>query len=103
MPVVRSNPDKTSYLGKIAAYREIMAHHIPKTHLGLPNLLVLTVTTSGARVQEIMDRLQDRPTESAAFLFKALAAPGLTTPIPQLLSDPWQRAGYPPLRINESD
>ena len=69
----------------------------------VPNLLVLTVTTSAARVQEIMGRLQDRPGESAAFLFKALPAPGVTTPIPQLLCEPWQRAGYPPLRISESD
>jgi hypothetical protein len=103
MPVVRSNPQQTSYLGKIAAYREIMTHRVPKTHFGLPNLIVLTVTTSGARVQEIMARLQDGPGERAVFLFKALPTPDLIAPAPQLLSEPWQRAGFPPLRIDESD
>jgi len=101
MPVTRSNPNKTSYMGKIAAYREIMAHQVPKTHWGLPNLLVLTVTTSGARVQEIMARLQDRPGENAALIFKSLGTPDLSTPVSQLLFEPWQRAGFPPLRIDE--
>ncbi|HWY60518.1 MAG TPA: replication-relaxation family protein [Rhizomicrobium sp.] len=103
MPLSRSNGSQTSYLGKLAAYREILAHQIHKTHWGIPNLLVLTVTVGTGRVQEILDRLQDRSIESASFLFKALSVPDLlTAPIPQLLFEPWQRAGSPPLRIGES-
>ena len=99
MPVVRSTASQTSYLGKIAAYREMIKHRIHKSHWGIPNLLVLTVTVSAARVQEIMDRLQARPGESAAFLFKAVGAADLTTPAPQLLFEPWQRMGFPALCI----
>ena len=54
-----------------------------------------------ARVQEIMARLQDRSGESAAFLFKALAAPNLIAPAPQLLFEPWQRSGFEPFSFAE--
>jgi len=79
MPISRSNGSQTSYLGKLTAYREILAHRVHKTHWGIPNLLVLTVTIGARRIQETMDRLQDRPIESAGFLFKALAFPDLLT------------------------
>jgi hypothetical protein len=100
MPVVRSTATQTSYLGKIAAYREIIGRKIYKAHWGIPNLLVLTVTVNSARVQQILERLQDFPTENAVFLFKAVAGTNLTVPMPQLLFEPWQRAGFPPMRID---
>ena len=95
MPLTRSNPGQTSYLRKMAAYDEIIAHQVHKTDWGLPNLLVLTVTTNDKRVQEIAGQLQ-----SAAFLFKAADDSALTTPAPHLLFEPWQRANFPPLRID---
>jgi hypothetical protein len=101
MPVVRSTTGQTSFLGKLAAYRDIIAHQIHKAHWGIPNLLVLTVTVSASRVQEILNRLQDGPSENAAFLINAVAASDLTAPMPQLLIEPWQRAGFPPLRIDQ--
>jgi len=101
MPVVRSNESQTSYLGKITAYSEIIAHKTHKTHWGLPNLLVLTVTVSESRLQEIVSRLEEKTGGSAAFLFKAVDASGLPTPMLQLLFEPWQRAGFSPLRIDE--
>jgi protein involved in plasmid replication-relaxation len=100
MPVARSNPDQTSYLGKLAAYHGILSSQAHKTHLGVPNLLVLTVTTSERRLGEIMQRLTDQRTSTAAFLFKAFNALGLTSPAPQLFSEPWQRCDLPPLRID---
>jgi hypothetical protein len=103
MPVARSHGSQTSYLGKIAAYREIIAHRVHKTHLGLPNLLVLTLTTGEARMADIIGRLGSQAGDNAAFLFKSVSASDLTTPAPQLLFEPWQRAGFPPLRIDESD
>jgi len=60
MPVTRSNGSQTSYLRKITAYRDIIAHQIHKTHWGLPNLLMLTVTIGETRVQEIVSRLEER-------------------------------------------
>jgi len=56
---------------------------------------------SSARAQETVDRLREKTGESAAFLFKAIATPSLATPAPHLLFEPWQRAGFPPLRIDE--
>jgi hypothetical protein len=103
MPIARSDSSQTSYLGKLAAYREIVAQGVHKTHWGLPNLLVVTVTNSAARLAEIMRRLQDQACNSPAFLFKATGEFGLTAPAPQLLLEPWQRAGLPPLCIAESN
>jgi len=102
MPVVRTNPNQTSYLGKIEAYREIIAQRVHKTHLGLPNLLVLTLTTGEARMADIIGRLGDQAGDHPVFLFKAVDASSLTTPAPQLLLEPWQRAGCPPLRIADA-
>lgn len=103
MPVARSNTHQSSYLGKVAAYRDLLAHRTYKTALGVPNLLVLTVTTSESRMTEIMRRMEGDGGRSAAFLFKTAAPPDLRLPMPQLLSEPWARAGHPPLRIDESD
>ena len=74
MPIVRSKGHQTSYLGKITAYHEILAHQVYKTQLGLPNLLVLTVTTSEPRKSEIMRRLEEQAGDGAAFLFKAIGS-----------------------------
>ena len=101
MPVARSNPNQTSFFGKVEAYREIIAGQIHKAHWGIPNLLVLTVTTSEARMTDIMGKFEGQTAGDASFLFKSMGGSGLTTPAPHLLSEPWQRAVLPPLRIDE--
>jgi len=50
MPLVRSDRNQTSLFGKLAAYREIIARQVHKTHLGISTLFVLTITTSQERV-----------------------------------------------------
>ncbi len=99
MPIARSDTKQTSYLGKLAAYDQIIARQIHKTHWGIPNLIVLTVTTSAARASEIVGKLTDG---RQAFLFKAMEGKPLSNPAPQLLVEPWTRAGSPPLCIAES-
>jgi hypothetical protein len=101
MPVIRSNEKQTSYLGKLAAYREIVSTRAYKTHLGIPNLLVLTVTTSKTRATDIIARLAGQPVVNAPFLIKAMDSASLTAPAMQLVLDPWDRAGLPSLRIDE--
>ena len=64
------------------------------------NLLVLTLTTSAARASEIIAKLGTDG--NPAFLFKAVDGVALTCPAPQLLTEPWTRAGLPPLSIAES-
>jgi Replication-relaxation len=100
MPIARTNARQSSYLGKLAAYREIIVRHVHKTHWGIPNLLVLTLTTSAARCSEIVAKLGAGG--SPAFLFKVADGKTLATPAPDLLSEPWTRAGAPPLSIAES-
>jgi len=92
MPVVRSRPGQTSYLGKLAAYGEIIGQQAHKTHWGIPNLLVLTLMNSEARMRATLERLSKQPGDNAAFLFKAIDASALRTPAKQLLFEPWQRA-----------
>ncbi len=102
MPIARSNPRQTSYLGKLATYGEIIARHVHKTHWGVPNLLVLTVTTGESRLAAMLKRAGEDGV-GPAFLFKAVSERGgLTRPLPQLLTEPWARAGAAPLSIAES-
>jgi len=100
MPIARTNPRQSSYLGKLAAYGEIVAQKVHKTHWGIPNLLVLTATMSAARLSEIIAKLGAGG--SPAFLFKAVDERGLANPVPALLTEPWTRAGSPPLSIAEA-
>jgi hypothetical protein len=93
MPMVRSRPGQTSYLGKLAAYGKIIDQQVHKTHWGIPNLLVLTLMNSEARMRTTLERLQDQAGGNAAFLFKAIDASALRTPATQLLFEPWERAG----------
>ncbi len=102
MPVSRSNPNQTSYLGKVAAYREVIDRQVHKSHVGIPNLLVLTLTTSETRMTEMLKRLDGQAGSHAAFLFKAVRDDAPRQPISTLLIEPWQRAGLPSLHIGES-
>lgn len=99
MPISRSKPGQTSYLGKLGAYNEVIAKQVHKTHWGVPNLLVLTLTASAARASEIVAKLGSG---SPAFLFKAADGKALASPIRELLTEPWQRAGHGPFGIAES-
>ena len=100
MPVTRSGAGQTSYLAKLASYQKIIGGGIFKSHLGLPNLLVLTLTTSAPRMLEIVRRFEEHCGERAAFLFKSIDAAELKLPALQLWSEPWARAGLPTLRID---
>ena len=100
MPVCRSKPGQTSYLGKLAAYGDIITRQVHKTHWGIPNLLVLTVTTSASRCSEMVAKLGAGG--SPAFLFKAVEGRSLSVPVPTLLTEAWTRAGSAPLAIGES-
>jgi hypothetical protein len=99
MPLARSNPKQTSHLGKLAAYQEIIEHRLFKAHLGLPNLFVLTVMTDAKRLSETV-RLSGANGGNPFFLFRTVGQ--LTEPVPGLLFEPWERAGYAPLSIAES-
>tara|TARA_R110000868_G_scaffold71948_7_gene210094 strand:- start:763 stop:1695 length:933 start_codon:yes stop_codon:yes gene_type:complete len=106
MPVVRSRKDQTSYLAKLLTYRDIIAKETHKSHLGLPNLFVLTVTVSERHKENIMQLFLKETSRSAVFLFKALteaaASGGVPKPDPQLLHEPWDCIGHSTLCIASS-
>lgn len=107
MPIVRSNLQQTSYLRKILGYRQIAAQNVQKSHLGLPNLLVLNITTEQSHMANIMSLVgklaQDG--KSKLFLFKTMTSLGdfgkAPEPTPHLLTAPWKRAGYDDFYINK--
>jgi hypothetical protein len=99
MPIARSTPEQSSYRAKLLGYREIVTRQIHRMHLGVPNLLILTVTTNRARQEHMLSSLAKLSSGgSTAFLFKTMGASDnhLT---PELLSEGWERAGHPPISI----
>ena len=88
---------KNSYGRKIHAYAEVFASQSYRTMWGLPNLLVLTVTTNPAHMNGMIDYVKSVAPDTRPFLFKCKAdfgrdwrVPGV---MPDLVSEPWQRAG----------
>ena len=106
LPVARSDLQQSSCLRKILAYRQISVQGIHKSHLGLPNLLVLTVTTNEPHMVNIMSLVKELAYEgkSKLFLFKTMSSVGdfkkAPEPTAHLLADAWQRVGYEAFRID---
>jgi hypothetical protein len=95
MPIARSNLEQSSYLRKILAYAEIIRQGLHKSHFGVPNLLVLTATTSERHMQGIMKVIRDLGCDPRPFLFKALRpsiSVSVRAPLLELLTQPWSRA-----------
>ena len=105
-PIIRNNLSQTSYLRKILQYREI-AKGTYKSHWGLPNLLVLNVTTSERHKANIVKLVNDLTLNKGAsyLLFKTM--PSLASleraPLPDanMLTEAWQRAGHGSFEIHK--
>jgi hypothetical protein len=102
MPVSRAGGSQTSLLGKLEGYRSIIAQQRYKAHWGVPNLLVLTVTSSAGRLARVLQGLEGAG-ESPALLFRVATVSDLKTPAPSLLEEPWERAALAPIRIDSAD
>lgn len=100
MPISRTDGTKTSYLAKLAGYREIVARRLHKQHWGISSLLVLTVTTNSGRLAGMLRSYREQE-PSPLFLFKAVEPKTLAVPRSELLSEPWQRAGLSVLSISQ--
>jgi len=96
---------QTSFLKKALAYLEIAESQAYRHRLGLPNLSVLVVAPSDARVQRMLDLLGEltQGQGSGLFLFRAVPVLGWPRQGPQsdteLLTAPWRRAGRDDFRI----
>lgn len=106
MPVHRNNLQENSYLKKLLGYREIAAEHIYKSHLGLPNMMVLTVTTNARHMTHIMELLEKLTGGARMFCFKTLPSLGdmetAPEPTPAMLTLPWKRVGHEDFLINKA-
>ena len=69
MPVVRKNLSQTSFYRKLLAYEATWANKIHQRHLGILRFRVLTVTTSAARVQSMLDACARLQRGHGLFLF----------------------------------
>lgn len=102
-----TNLAQTSYLKKALAYRHIAASRMHETQLGLPNLMVLTVTPTRARIETMKALLMDITggKGSGMFLFQDIPVLGemfkAPPPFPQLFTTPWTRAGHADFWINQ--
>jgi hypothetical protein len=68
MPVMRKGLAQTSFFRKILAYKETWSQGLHRTHLGIPNFRVLTVTTSRERVGRLVAACRSS-TGQGLFLF----------------------------------
>ncbi len=103
MPAVRTSGKHTSYLGKLALYRDLISQQVYRSHFGVPNLFVLTVTMNRAHLETILHALGGQNGDGARFLFKAMSGGtrALTVPALSILFEPWERSGLLPLKIDE--
>lgn len=99
MPVVRSDKRQTSLVGKLDAYRKLIDTNLHRSRLGIPNLLVLTLTTNCVRLERACAELGNT---GRTFLFKAIDRQSLAAPFPDLLLEPWRRSGAPSLNLCEA-
>jgi Replication-relaxation len=105
-PVETSNLDRSSITKKVAAYRAIAEQGLYRSHFGFPNFFVPFITTTRVRMESMM-KVVDRMTEgsgSKMFLFKALPAFSTAEKLPKagghMLTEPWQRCGFPPFYLD---
>ena len=105
MPIIRTGVGQSAFLAKLSIYEDLLAAGGHRSHLGIPNLLVLTVTASESRKRHIMSALSKRSGDSAPFLFSAVGQkrPGADGCGFEALSGvPWQRVGHASLDIFEA-
>ena len=104
-PIDTSDAERSSILKKFTAYAAIVEQGIHRSHFGFPNFFVPFITTTATRLGSMMVLL-DRLTSgrgSKMFLFKTFpsspSSEKLPAPSGHMLTEPWQRVGYPPLHL----
>jgi hypothetical protein len=102
MPILRSDGSQTSVAGKLAAYRNVMRQELHKTNLGVPNLMLLFVTTGASRANAIA-QLPCEAGAAPAVLVKAVEFGDLKRPFPALLTAPWDRLLGPQLTLSVAE
>jgi hypothetical protein len=105
-PVYRGTLEQTSYLRKLLQYREVLRTGAYRTHLGVPNFYVLTVTTAEPHLRSILELLAELTDGKGQGFMLFRTMPSLASlemappPTPFILDTPWRRAGHPDLLID---
>jgi len=69
MPVIRKNPDQTSFHRKLVGYEATWLQSIHEKHFGFRRFRVLTVTTNAARVKSLVAACSKLKSGHGLFLF----------------------------------
>lgn len=101
MPITRLGRDQTSYLQKLLSYREIISQRMHRKRLGIPNLFVLTVTTSQPHQEHMLAAFQQSAGGSPLFLFQVFERAGSCIPSKGLVAQAWQRPAFPPTWLTD--
>lgn len=94
--IERRRLDQTAYSRKLHAYMEVMKSRAYRDHWGVPNLMVLTVTTNVTHMENMLAYLKKvgEPNLASRFLFKGKPEFGsswrISPVMRDLLSEPWQ-------------
>lgn len=80
---------KSVYGQKVLSYIDILRNGIYKQHWGIPNLIVLTVTTNQTHMQNMMAHLKslNEPKLQGHFLFQAKPDFGSAWRVPEIMRD----------------
>lgn len=98
-PLVRGDFRQSSYLRKLLQYQAIVSQASYRLRWGLPNLFLLTVTTSDRHLQNLLRVVHDaiQTAGAAHLLFKAIpclaAFESVPAPLQDLYTSPWRRIG----------
>jgi hypothetical protein len=103
MPIVRTDKAQSSFGAKLETYDRLISDRIHKTHLGIPNLVVLALTVTEQHLVRIMRVSAASIVNKSAFLFKSAASKDgvmdMTRPNSVLFNDPWLRVDHPALAM----
>lgn len=105
-PIERVNLEQTSYLRKFLQYRDVLKNKTYEKSWGIPNLMVLNVTTKANRKDNLIKYMREELNmTSRSMLFASYPSLASTIKAPQpilsLLDDPFARAGHDPFIIRK--
>lgn len=95
--VTRSSARQTAFAQKLHSYGQVLAQRLHTAHWGLPNLTVLTVTTSQRRIDSLLAHVGSDGLSQRRFAFASCSSFGSLWKVPSglladLVDQPWRRA-----------
>lgn len=106
-PLHRSNLQQTSYMRKLLQYQQVLRERTYHTQWSLPNLLVLSLTTSELHMRKIVALAEELCGDVRRFLlFKTMPSLGdFAPPEPphgRLLTEAWMRPGLADFHLDRA-